>query len=205
MLIDKCRFSILFILALFLCFCEKNGSGNDDPPEFRDEKAFSGFGTQAMIAGTSGKPALEAGLQVLREGGNACDAALTKTLRKVSIQGADYIYRKDWARKFVEIVRREGGRMTIRDLEEYRPVWTEAAHTSYYGYDAYKACAWKARREAKISGLGYFSTPAGDCWAGRRPRRHMTPALRHTSLQGEHWGQKLGRLPSLVSMIKIGN
>jgi gamma-glutamyltranspeptidase/glutathione hydrolase len=265
-----------------LCCCEKNGGGNDDPPEFRDEKALSGFGSQAMIAGTSGKPALEAGLQVLREGGNACDAALAaaldqvaraagcwisyggvmslvyyqaatgkvytlsapfktplaetdpltipvqptpsgrtalvpgflagiiaahdrlgsvsreriftpaiktaeegfqlsnsifnlfqsrrnvlhrlpetraifvkadgqryqagdtfiqpvlaKTLRKVSIQGADYIYREDWARKFVEIVRREGGRMTIRDLEEYCPVWTEAAHTSYYGYDAY--------------------------------------------------------------------
>jgi gamma-glutamyltranspeptidase/glutathione hydrolase len=280
--ISKYKYPSIGILLLFLYCCANNNGGTNNPPEFLDRKAISGFGAHAMIAGSSGKPALEAGLQVLREGGNACDAALTaaldqvtraagawvsfggvmslvyyqaatgkvftlsapfktpfeetdpmtiprqptpsgrtalvpgflggilaahdklgsvprerifapaiktaeegfqlsnsiyglfqyrwnvlsrlpetrrifekadgssyrpgdtfiqpvlaQTLKAVSRQGADYFYRGEWADKFVEIVRREGGRMIKRDLEEYSPVWSEAAHTSYYGYDAY--------------------------------------------------------------------
>jgi gamma-glutamyltranspeptidase/glutathione hydrolase len=65
--------------------------------------------------------------------------ALARTLRGIAAQGSDYMYRGEWARKLVETVRGQGGRLTLRDLEEYRPIWTRPAHTSYHGHDAYAA------------------------------------------------------------------
>lgn len=60
---------------------------------------------------------------------------LAHTLRQVASQGADYMYTGEWGRKFVDIVRREGGKMTYRDMEEYEAVWADPAHTTYNGYD----------------------------------------------------------------------
>jgi gamma-glutamyltranspeptidase/glutathione hydrolase len=60
---------------------------------------------------------------------------LAHTLRQVASQGAQYMYTGDWGQHFVEIVRREGGKMTLRDMEEYEPVWADPAHTTLNGYD----------------------------------------------------------------------
>ena len=60
---------------------------------------------------------------------------LAHTLKQVASQGAEYMYTGDWGRRFVEIVRREGGNITLRDMEEYEPVWAEPAHTTFHGYD----------------------------------------------------------------------
>ena len=60
---------------------------------------------------------------------------LAHTLRQVASQGAEYMYTGAWARKFVDIVRREGGQITLRDMEEYEPVWANPNQTTYYGYD----------------------------------------------------------------------
>jgi gamma-glutamyltranspeptidase/glutathione hydrolase len=276
---------VLVILVLFLSLssgCKPESPVVNDPPEFRDWRAISGFGTQAMVAGSSNKPAMEAGLQVILEGGNACDGALTavldqvtraagcwvsfaghftmvyyeaatgqvytisagyktpleetdpltipdqpipsgrtalvpgfmagviaahdrlgsvprqrifapaiqtaeegftltsdmaglisyragvlyrlpetraiffkegrnpykagdiftqpalaSTLRQVVQQGADYIYRGPWARKLIAAVQADGGRLTLRDLEEYQPLWTEPAHTVFSDTDAW--------------------------------------------------------------------
>jgi gamma-glutamyltranspeptidase/glutathione hydrolase len=62
---------------------------------------------------------------------------LAQTLRQVASQGAGYMYTGDWARKFVDIVRQEGGQLTLRDMEEYRPVWADPNHTTYNGYDVH--------------------------------------------------------------------
>jgi gamma-glutamyltranspeptidase / glutathione hydrolase len=48
---------------------------------------------------------------------------LAATLRQVAEQGAAFMYTGDWARRFVDAVRREGGKLTPRDLETYRAVW----------------------------------------------------------------------------------
>lgn len=275
---------IFFLLLTFITCSEKQKEENItpyDPPEFRDSKAISGFGTNAMVAGTSGKPAIEAALQVLKDGGNACDAVLAgamdqialaagcwvsyggfmhmvynkadtgevftisgafkslyeetdpisipeyepsgrtalvpgflgavdeahkklgslsferilapaiktaeegftvsskmekafqnkwdiitrlpegkaifakpdgssykagetfkqpllaETLRKFSTGRSDYIYKDEWARNFVHIVQREGGKITMKDMEDYKPIWTKPAHTNYCGYDVY--------------------------------------------------------------------
>jgi gamma-glutamyltranspeptidase/glutathione hydrolase len=62
---------------------------------------------------------------------------LAHTLRQVSHHGAEYMYTGEWGRKFVDITRRKGGHMTLRDLEEYDAVWADPAHTTYNGYDIY--------------------------------------------------------------------
>ncbi|WP_161966155.1 gamma-glutamyltransferase [Steroidobacter cummioxidans] len=62
---------------------------------------------------------------------------LAKTLRHVAHEGAAYMYRGEWAKKFIDAVQRDGGRMTLDDLASYQPLWTEPMHTSYHGYDIY--------------------------------------------------------------------
>jgi gamma-glutamyltranspeptidase/glutathione hydrolase len=64
--------------------------------------------------------------------------ALARTLRAVSRQGArQYIYRGDWAKKFVAAVQREGGFMTLEDLEAYEPTWSDSVHGAFNGYEVY--------------------------------------------------------------------
>jgi gamma-glutamyltranspeptidase/glutathione hydrolase len=60
---------------------------------------------------------------------------LAHTLRQVASQGAEYMYTGDWGRRFVDIVRREGSKITLKDMEEYEPVWADTMHTIFNGYD----------------------------------------------------------------------
>lgn len=60
---------------------------------------------------------------------------LARTLRQVASRGAAYMYTGDWGQKFVQTIQREGGRITMRDMEEYEVVWADPAHTTYNGYD----------------------------------------------------------------------
>jgi gamma-glutamyltranspeptidase/glutathione hydrolase len=62
---------------------------------------------------------------------------LAHTLRQVASIGASYMYTGAWGRRLVEIIRREGGHITNRDMEEYKPVWADPVHTTYNGYDIY--------------------------------------------------------------------
>jgi gamma-glutamyltranspeptidase/glutathione hydrolase len=61
--------------------------------------------------------------------------ALAETLKKVAAQGSDYIYKGDRARHFVDVVQREGGKMTVDDLSSYRPLWLEPLRLPYRDYD----------------------------------------------------------------------
>jgi gamma-glutamyltranspeptidase/glutathione hydrolase len=54
--------------------------------------------------------------------------ALAETLRQIALHGADHCYRGEWARRFVALVRREGGVATERDLDSYQPIWSEPLH-----------------------------------------------------------------------------
>ncbi len=62
---------------------------------------------------------------------------LAKTLRRVSEEGTDYIYRGEWAAKLVEALARQGGKMTLEDLDAYDVIWSEPFRTSYRGYEVY--------------------------------------------------------------------
>jgi gamma-glutamyltranspeptidase/glutathione hydrolase len=59
---------------------------------------------------------------------------LAHTLWKVVLHGADYMYTGEWAKRFVRIVRREGGKITLRDMREYEVSWADTAHTTYNGF-----------------------------------------------------------------------
>ncbi len=63
--------------------------------------------------------------------------ALAGTLRKIAEQGATYMYDGDWGQKFVETVRREGGKMTQTDLSDYEVEWGDALRTGYKNFDIY--------------------------------------------------------------------
>ena len=59
---------------------------------------------------------------------------LATTLRRVAESGGAYMYEGEWARKFVAAVRAEGGKMTAKDLRDYRPLWCEPLATDYNGF-----------------------------------------------------------------------
>ena len=72
--------------------------------------------------------------ELFRAGELFTQPQLAETLRRVSLQGADYMYRGEWAKKFVDIVRRDGGKMTLKDLEDYKVLWPEPSRTTYRDY-----------------------------------------------------------------------
>jgi gamma-glutamyltranspeptidase / glutathione hydrolase len=59
--------------------------------------------------------------------------ALAATLRQVAERGAGVMYTGDWAHRFVDAVRRDGGKITLRDLETYRVTWEAPIETTYRG------------------------------------------------------------------------
>jgi gamma-glutamyltranspeptidase / glutathione hydrolase len=62
---------------------------------------------------------------------------LAETLRRVASQGAAYIYEGEWASKFVDTIQREGGKITLEDMKNYKVFWEEPLHTSYRDYEIY--------------------------------------------------------------------
>jgi gamma-glutamyltranspeptidase/glutathione hydrolase len=62
---------------------------------------------------------------------------LAKTLRKISIEGADYMYKGEWAKKFVNTAKSAGSKITLKDLLDYEVIWTNPIHGTYKGYDLY--------------------------------------------------------------------
>ncbi len=75
--------------------------------------------------------------EFFKEGNILKQPQVAETLRKVATLGADYIYRGEWAQKFVDAVRAEGGKMTLKDLEDYQVVWSEPLRTTYKDYEIF--------------------------------------------------------------------
>ncbi len=45
------------------------------------------------------------------------------------------MYRGAWAHRFVDAVQREGGKITLQDMADYHPLWSEPARAMYHGYE----------------------------------------------------------------------
>ena len=60
---------------------------------------------------------------------------LSRTLRAVASDGASQMYSGRWAQSLVRAVQKEGGKITLKDLRNYAPIWSEATRTDYRGYD----------------------------------------------------------------------
>ncbi len=71
----------------------------------------------------------------LREGDTLRQPDLARTLRRVQELGADGFYRGETARLIEEEMRRGGGIMTRRDLDEYHPEIRDPLKGSYRGFD----------------------------------------------------------------------
>jgi len=70
-----------------------------------------------------------------REGDLFRQPQLAKTLSKVAEEGADYMYRGEWAKKLVSTLQRDGGKMTLKDLEDYKVLWSDPLKTTYRDYE----------------------------------------------------------------------
>jgi len=60
---------------------------------------------------------------------------LAATLRAVATEGVGHMYTGPWAQRLVEIVQREGGKITLEDLAAYEPIWSEPVRTDYRGFE----------------------------------------------------------------------
>jgi gamma-glutamyltranspeptidase / glutathione hydrolase len=60
---------------------------------------------------------------------------LARTLDTVARDGIDHIYRGEWAKRFVQQVRRDGGAATLEDLATYQPQWREPFRGDFNGYE----------------------------------------------------------------------
>lgn len=72
--------------------------------------------------------------RVLQPGDTFFQPALAATLEQVAEHGAAYMYTGPWAEHMVELVRRDGGRMTRDDLRRYEPLWHAPLRADYRGY-----------------------------------------------------------------------
>lgn len=73
----------------------------------------------------------QAGNDLPRSGDRFVQAELAKTLRGVARHGARYMYTGPWGKQFVAAVEREGGKVTMQDMRDYRPAWEEPLSTSF--------------------------------------------------------------------------
>lgn len=62
---------------------------------------------------------------------------LADLLRHVAGEGARYMYEGPWAAAYIDAVRRDGGKATLKDLSGYRPIWEPPLRTHFHGHDVY--------------------------------------------------------------------
>ncbi len=68
-----------------------------------------------------------------RQGDWFTQGKLARTLKRISRKGSRYMYQGRWARKLVDAVRAQGGRMTLADLRAYEPLWTAPESFAWNG------------------------------------------------------------------------
>jgi gamma-glutamyltranspeptidase / glutathione hydrolase len=106
--------------------------------------------------------------QPLRPGDTLKQPELAEFLSKVAGHGAAYMYRGDWAKECVRVVRSRRGRMTEEDLASYRPSWHKPWTIRYRGYDVYAPSgrdwgglwvnlALLALENTDLAGMGHYS------------------------------------------------
>lgn len=79
----------------------------------------------------------QAGVELPKRGNRFCQPQLAEVLRMVAQHGAQYMYAGPWGQHFVEMVRREGGKVTLEDMSSYEVIWSEPYHATYLGHNVY--------------------------------------------------------------------
>lgn len=60
--------------------------------------------------------------------------AFARTLRGIAADGPEWMYQGPWAREFVGVVGREGGKAALEDLASYQPAWDESVTADFHGH-----------------------------------------------------------------------
>lgn len=60
--------------------------------------------------------------------------AFADTLDSYGAEGADYLYRGKFAQDLVATIQKYGGKLSLRDLENYRETWAKPLETTYRGF-----------------------------------------------------------------------
>jgi len=92
---------------------------------------------------------------------------LAQTLKKISNEGSNYMYKGEWGKKFVNSARNIGSKITMKDLQDYEVIWTNPIQGKYNGYDiylngepdfgAYRLIeALNIAEEVRLSDMGYY-------------------------------------------------
>ena len=100
---------------------------------------------------------------------------LARTLKSVSKKGAGYMYTGEWANKFVKVVQSEGGKLTMKDLADYKVEWREPVIVNYHGYDIHlfheafpMAAILNIAETADIAGMEHYTrSPESFYWLAR--------------------------------------
>jgi gamma-glutamyltranspeptidase/glutathione hydrolase len=66
--------------------------------------------------------------------------ALAETLTRISIEGASYVYRGEWAQRFVSAVQAENGRLSMADLESYEAMFLEPTTIALGDHEIHAPC-----------------------------------------------------------------
>ena len=60
---------------------------------------------------------------------------LANTLKNIADKGADYMYLGPWAENAVKAIQSDGGKMTMKDLADYRVIWNQPIRAKYGDYE----------------------------------------------------------------------
>src|SRR5262249_46244826 len=82
-------------------------------------------GPLAELLAPGGKP--------LGEGAMVKNPELGTVLDRIAQKGPDGFYKGETAAAIVDVMKREGGLITAKDLESYQAVWREPLHFEYRG------------------------------------------------------------------------
>lgn len=79
----------------------------------------------------------QSGGEIPQAGARFLQHELAETLKAVARDGARAMYTGAWAQEFVSIVQREGGKVTLEDLQRYTPIWSEPHQQTIFGHTVF--------------------------------------------------------------------
>lgn len=125
--------------------------------------------------------------ETYQEGDLFRQPVLAKTLRTIASQGTACMYHGAWAKRFVEAVQKEGGKLTLDDLASYRVNWAEPTKASFRGYRLVSLGAPNAGGLTTLVAMNLLAA------ANLKQRGHYT-----TSAETLYWTIQILRLAPLL-------
>jgi gamma-glutamyltranspeptidase/glutathione hydrolase len=144
----------------------------------RDGFRVAGFYRAGLIANSELLQRIPYARRTFYPGGHALNSGdllkqpeLAEFLSGLAQQGAAYMYHGKWAVRAIQTVQAAGGRMTLRDLAQYRAEWREPWRIEYRGREVLSSSgrafgglwglvALKTLEHTEIARLGHFSSSA---------------------------------------------